>query len=132
MTTPLATFIFAAALSVSSAALAADPDAHSQHHPATPPASAVQTPAPQTQTPPAGQPAMDCKAMMGNGMMGANGMMGGAAGSTGAMQGSAMQGGGKGADGAAGQPMASGMVGHCMKPATSDAGAAQTAPPPAH
>ena len=132
MNTPLATLIFAAALSVSGAALAADPDAHSQHHPATPPASAAQTPALQTQTPPTVQPGMDCKAMMGNAMTGSNGMVGGPAGSNGAMQGGAMQGGGKAAYGAAGQPMASGMMDHCMKPATSDKGAAQTPPPPAH
>jgi hypothetical protein len=129
MNTHLATLMFAAALGVSGVAIAAEPDAHSQHHPATPPAAAAQTPAPQT--PPAGAPGMDCKAMMGNGMMGANGMMGSTTSTGGAMQGGAMQGGDKAAGGAPGQPMANGMMDHCMNPAASDKGAVQT-PPPAH
>jgi hypothetical protein len=119
MNTSLASFIFAAALGVSGGALAADPDAHSQHHPAAPQAAAAPA---ATQTPPAAQPAMDCKAMMASGMMmGGNGKM------AGAMQGGAMNGGG-----ASGQPMASGMMDHCMKPAAGDQAAPQTTPPGAH
>ncbi len=120
MKTSLATLIFAAALGVSGGALAADPDAHSQHHPATPAADAAQTP-PVTQTPPAAQPGMDCKAMMGGNMMGGSGKM------AGAMPSGAMQGGGT-----AGQPMAGGMMDHCMKPAAGDKAAAQTPPQGAH
>lgn len=118
MKTSLATLMFAAALGLSGGALAADPDAHSQHHPATP--DAAQTP-PATQAPPAAQPGMDCKAMMGNGMMGGSGKM------AGAMPGGAMQGGGT-----TGQPMAGGMMDHCMKPEAGAKGAAQTPPPAAH
>jgi hypothetical protein len=126
MKTSLATLLIAAAIGVSGVAFAADPDAHAQHHPATAPA-----PAAQPQTPPAGQPAMDCKSMMRNGMMGSNGMTGGAM-PGGGMQGGAMQGGDKAAGGASGQPMANGMMAHCMKPADGDKNAAQTPPQGAH
>ena len=127
MKTSLAILIFAAALGVGGGALAADPDAHSQHHPGTPDAGAAQTPPPQTQTPPAAQPAMDCKAMMGSGMTGGSPMTGGATGSGGPMQGGAMQGGGMSS-----QPMGGGMMDHCMKPAAGDKGAAHTPPQGGH
>ena len=122
MNTSLASLVFIAALGAGGSAFAADPDPHAGHHPATPQAGAAQVPAPPPQTPAAAQPGKDCKAMMGSGMMG------GATGSGGAMQGGPMQGGGKPAGGMSGQPMANGMMDHCMKPATGGKGAAQTPP----